>query len=192
MLYFTSDTHFFHRNIIHLCNRPFDSLDAMHEELIARWNTRVTNRDEIYILGDFGFRGTGAESNGILSRLNGRKYLLRGNHDQFLDDPDFDEAQFEWIKDYHSIKYQKRKFVLFHYPIWEWDGYCSGAIHLFGHIHYDRKAHAIERERSTNRSFCFSVCSDVCGFAPVSIDEIMAAANDFERFEGFNGEWAMR
>lgn len=176
MQYFTSDTHFCHRNIIRLCNRPFESLEEMHQVLITQWNSKVRPRDEVYILGDFGFRGSGEEMNAVTRELNGRKYLIRGNHDQFLDDATFDQNLFEWVKDYHVLKNNKRKLILFHYPIWEWDGYCRDAIHLFGHIHYPEKAHEIEMERSVDDSCCISVCSDVNDFTPLSIAEIFAKA----------------
>ena len=53
MIYFTADTHFCHSNIINLSNRPFRDIDTMNKQLIQNWNAYVTDRDEIYILGDF-------------------------------------------------------------------------------------------------------------------------------------------
>jgi calcineurin-like phosphoesterase family protein len=109
MLYFTADTHFFHSNIINLCSRPFNNLENMHKKLIQNWNSCVTNRDEIYILGDFIFKGSGLEANQLLKKLNGRKYLIKGNHDKFFDDPEFDKTLFEWIKEYYVLNYEKMK-----------------------------------------------------------------------------------
>lgn len=56
MIYFTSDLHLGHKNIIKLCDRPFASLEEMDETLIANWNQVVTNGDTIYIVGDLMFR----------------------------------------------------------------------------------------------------------------------------------------
>ena len=53
MLYFSSDHHFFHANVIRYCNRPFGSVQEMNEALILNWNKTVTNDDIVYHLGDF-------------------------------------------------------------------------------------------------------------------------------------------
>jgi len=135
MIYFTADTHFYHSNIIALSSRPFTDVEEMNQTLIQNWNSCVTVRDEIYILGDFFFKGTGEEANNLLKNLNGKKYLIRGNHDNFVTFPDFDIRAFRWVKDYFMLNYQKRKFILFHYPILEWQGFFKGAIHLYGHVH---------------------------------------------------------
>lgn len=52
MVYFTSDLHLGHENVIKLCNRPFDSIEEMDEALIRNWNRKVTNGDTVYVLGD--------------------------------------------------------------------------------------------------------------------------------------------
>lgn len=80
MIWFTSDTHFFHKNIISYCNRPFASLNEMHAVLIRNWNDTVGSNDEVYILGDFVFGGVGRIRE-ITAQLNGVKTLIRGNHD---------------------------------------------------------------------------------------------------------------
>ena len=66
MIYFTADTHFCHSNIISICERPFMNIIEMNNCLIDNWNSIVTNHDEIYILGDFLYKGTAMEANGIL------------------------------------------------------------------------------------------------------------------------------
>ena len=152
MIYFTADLHFGHRNILKLCERPFTTVEEMDMTLTRNWNAVVHKRDEVYILGDFTMLHSEAAYN-YLTRLKGRKYFIRGNHDQFLNNiekfAEYDRklgeeqsehdakygAQIEWVKDYHILKHRGRKFVLFHYPIAEWDGLWRGAIHLFGHVH---------------------------------------------------------
>lgn len=80
MIWFSSDFHFFHKNIINLCNRPFSGIEDMHEFMIQEWNKRVKATEKIYVLGDFSFRGPDL-SKSILDRLSGYKILILGNHD---------------------------------------------------------------------------------------------------------------
>ena len=119
MIYFTSDLHFRHDNIIRHCNRPFRSIEEIDKRLVDNWNKTVKSNDEIYILGDLTMKGA-VVANEILRRLKGKKYLVKGNHDEFVEQNDFDSELLEWVKDYHVINYQNIDFILFHYPILEW------------------------------------------------------------------------
>lgn len=82
MKWFTSDLHFGHELVIKYANRPFISLDEMHEELIKRWNSKVCKDDTIYILGDMSFLPH-KEFEPIAKQLNGNKILIIGNHDKY-------------------------------------------------------------------------------------------------------------
>ena len=82
-IFFTSDSHFCHSNIIKFCDRPFKDVEEMNEILIDNWNKTVGPNDIIYHLGDFCFAGS-AEWHSILGRLNGRIHLILGNHDEKL------------------------------------------------------------------------------------------------------------
>jgi calcineurin-like phosphoesterase family protein len=172
MTYFTSDLHFGHENVIRHCNRPFASASEMDEALIQNWNETVTPKDEIYILGDLTMRPA-KEAHGYLSRLSGRKYLIRGNHDRFLKQFAPYESDFAWIKDYHVLVVNGRRIVLFHFPVLEWDQSHRGAIHLYGHVHNSKVSGqrlAVLGDRA------FNVGVDVNGFRPVSLDEILQRA----------------
>ena len=173
MIYFTSDLHFCHSNIINLNNRPFADLSQMTHALIQNWNTYVSDRDEIYVLGDFSFTGTGEEINRILKRLRGKKYLIRGNHDKFLKDPDFDATAFEWVKDYHVLDYKKRKIILFHYPILEWQGFFGDSIHLYGHVHNSSKDPQQAARLKILGPRAMNVGVDVNEYYPVSIETVL-------------------
>jgi len=81
MIWFTSDTHFFHRNVIEYCQRPWANVQEMNAGLISNWNARVKPNERVYVLGDFCFGGN-TRAREILSQLNGHKILIRGNHDQ--------------------------------------------------------------------------------------------------------------
>jgi calcineurin-like phosphoesterase family protein len=179
MIYFTADTHFYHTNIIRICNRPFENIEAMHESLIENWNSIITNQDDIYILGDFVFKGKGQEANEILKTHKGKKYLIKGNHDKYLNDPDFKPEAFQWIKDYHVLSFEKRKFILFHYPILEWDGFFHDAIHLYGHVHNSREKNLEYQERfKPLGKKAINVGIDVHNFYPVSIKRIIEMADE--------------
>ena len=163
-LFFTSDCHFYHKNIIQYTTRPFVSIEEMNETLINNWNDKVKNRkDEIYILGDFAF-AKGLIVNDLLKKLNGKKYLIIGNHDRFLKDKELNTSLFEWIKDYYSLRYNKMNIVLFHYPMETWERKHYGSICLHGHVH-NSKINEVQ-----NR---FNVGVDVNNFTPVSLKEIL-------------------
>lgn len=78
-MWFTSDPHFGHRNVISLCKRPFNSLEHMHSVMISNWNSVVAPEDTIIIVGDFSLSTKDAVAYG--PALNGTKWLVPGNHD---------------------------------------------------------------------------------------------------------------
>ena len=100
--FFISDTHFFHNNVLKFDNRPFETIDIMHEEMKKRWNNKVSNADTVYICGDFTWRSID-EAMTFLNSLNGRKRLINGNHD-FRNSGVKYKKLFESIKDYEETK----------------------------------------------------------------------------------------
>jgi calcineurin-like phosphoesterase family protein len=80
-LWFTSDNHFSHRNIIQYCCRPFPDVAAMDEEMVRRWNEVVRPQDEVIHLGDFSM-GPVENIGKFRARLNGTVMILPGNHDR--------------------------------------------------------------------------------------------------------------
>ena len=176
MIYFTADLHFGHENVIQHCSRPFISADEMDEALIGNWNATVTAKDEVYILGDFTMRPA-TEAHGYLTRLKGRKYFIRGNHDRFLKGFTPFENYFEWVKDYHELRINGQCFVLFHYPILEWANYYRGSVHLYGHVHVsETSAKLLEGLKGP----AFNVGVDVNDYRPVSIEKVMEWANQIK------------
>lgn len=168
--FFTSDTHFGHKNIIKYENRPFNSVEEMDICLINKWNQKVKQNDDIYILGDFCF-GDGNRANELLRQLNGRKYLIKGNHDSFLKDNKFDNSLFEWVKDYYVLKTKETRLVLFHYPIQVWAEQHYGSIHCYGHIHSNEgTSHPMKYDIVNS----FNVGVDINNLEPVSIEDIIA------------------
>jgi calcineurin-like phosphoesterase family protein len=173
MIYFTADSHFNHSNIINTCGRPFKNVEQMNKTLIQNWNSYITDRDHVYILGDLVFKGTGIEANEIIKKLNGKKYLIKGNHDKFIEDNSFNKDNFEWIKDYYVLAYEKMKFILFHYPIFEWEGYFGDAIHLYGHVHNNGKNYEQKKRLEVLGKRAINVGVDVNNYYPISIQTII-------------------
>ena len=132
---FTSDTHFWHKKILeYQINRGdvFDDISSMNEFLVKQWNETVSKDDIIFHLGDFSF-GTKFKTEEIIKQLNGKIYLISGNHD-FLKTSRF-EKYFESIRHYREIKIGKQMIVLFHFPIYDWNNTSNGSWHLHGHTH---------------------------------------------------------
>jgi calcineurin-like phosphoesterase family protein len=135
MILFTGDLHFGHQNIIHHCGRPFGSLEEMDAVLIANWNRAVKPTDTVYILGDLFFRNTVPAAE-YLTRLNGKKHLIIGNHDKFWMKKIDLSRFFASVEKYMEISDGAHKITLCHYPMMTW----SGAYMIHGHIHNDRRA----------------------------------------------------
>lgn len=133
MIFFTSDTHFFHKNIIKYSNRPFTSVEEMNEALIKNWNKTVSPNDTIYHLGDFGFSNI-QNLKEIINKLNGNKILILGNHDKNLNSL-IGKDKFNQIFQYHEIVINGQTIVLNHYSQRTWNKAFHGSWHLFGHSH---------------------------------------------------------
>lgn len=167
--FFTSDLHFFHKNILKYENRPYKDVEEMNKDLIENWNKKVNKDDEVYILGDISFGGI-PETVELLKQLNGKKFLIEGNHDsKYLKSSDF-KNQFIWIKKYKTIKINNIYMVLFHFPIYEWDRKHYDSIHLYGHIH----SHI---GLETFNNYSYNVGIDTNGYAPIEFNEILEKIN---------------
>lgn len=137
MKFYISDTHFGHENIVKYDSangaRCFSSIQEHDELLIKNWNSVVTNQDEVYILGDFSWLYA-RETEEIIKKLNGSKFLVKGNHDRFAKDGACKKL-FQGIYDYKMIQDGDKNVVLSHYPIMFWNGQHRKSVHLFGHVH---------------------------------------------------------
>ena len=163
MIYFTSDTHFGHHNIIEYCSRPFENVEDMDYKLIKNWNKVIKDKDDIFILGDFSFYHDKVKNKEILDKLKGKKHLILGNHDY---DNVVPKECFIEIVPYKELKYNKNFLVLSHYPILSWNKKHRDSIHLFGHVHNDNLG---EYEKQN----CYNVGVDNNNSAPISINFII-------------------
>lgn len=175
MKFFIADTHFYDKSIINFCNRPYDNIKRMNNDLINNWNNAVKKNDEIFIIGDmFCHRATIEECNKTLKKLNGIKYLITGNHDKYIHTAEFNMSAFEWIKAYHVFKENKNQYVLFHYPILEWEGFYQNSILLYGHVHN----HKVSYFNEMLGPYAVNVGADLINFTPISIYEVNALINN--------------
>lgn len=183
MIYYTSDLHLGHKNITKYENRPFKSVEEMDAALIKNWNNTVTKDDDIYVLGDFCFKGA-TKTIKYLERLHGRIHLLRGNHDYFMSQqyykdwlyqmqlalevkhrtPIFHESYYKHIKD------NEHEVILCHYPILHWENMERGSIHLYGHVHTYRDCSAMAPNS-------YNVGVDVNNYKPVTLEQLLNRTN---------------
>ena len=186
MIWFTSDPHYFHKNIIKYENRPFDSVEEMNETMINNWNSVVDPKDTVYLLGDFAFVNKRHELEGIVRKLNGHVHWIRGNHDKIKN-----VKGFAWEGTYQEVSYDggsegkgKWKFVLSHYPFASWNRMHHGSIHCYGHTHGNMPdlSQLIKKyagvDVRTPELLSFDVGVDCFDFFPVSIDRIVEMAKE--------------
>ena len=107
MIWFSSDTHYHHNNVIRFCSRPFQSVEEMNEILIHRWNSLVKQEDSVYFLGDFSLAFRPIET--ISQRLLGKKFFVAGNHDfihSYNKKSRTPENRAKWIQKYQEYGWE--------------------------------------------------------------------------------------
>ncbi len=160
-IWFTSDTHFGHANIIEYCNRPFENVEAMDEGLIQNWNARVKPGHTVYHIGDFALRSREVDVENYIRRLNGQIHLILGNHDR---KSVLKARGFADRTHYKEIRVGDQKIVLLHYAMKTWNKSHHGSWQLHGHSH-----------GSLGRDFKMKqldVGVDCWNYTPLSYDEV--------------------
>lgn len=192
--FYISDTHFGHANIIRFDGRPFSDVKEMEDALVYNWNKAVGNDDDMYILGDFCWKSED-ESIRILQKLNGRKHLVKGNHDPKYLSPAL-RSLFQEVCEYLEVKDNGRHIILCHYPILFYRGsYSDSMWHFCGHTHNETPEEQARmkfvRELITKRrkdiaangkpSYCnmghiinVGCMMDYMGYTPRTADELIA------------------
>lgn len=173
-VFFTSDTHFWHDAVIGFSNRPFDNVVNMNEALITLWNETVGPDDVIYHLGDFCFCGQ-EKFTDIITKLNGRKYLILGNHDIKNIKKSWTQY-FENIAMMAQIKVEGQPIYLSHFPLYTWGGlYREHPVwNLYGHVH-TKRGRILNRDAWVHpNTYQYDVGVDNNNCCPVSFNEIKA------------------
>lgn len=195
--FFTSDTHFGHRNIIKYCERPFidSSLPEddkgrymvweMDEFLIDRWNSVVKPEDTVYHLGDFAYTGDFRHALECRMALNGTIHFVVGNHDEhalFMHEGLYPAAIWaptrfaSWDK-MPEITVEGQTIVLCHYSLREWHHALRGVWHLYGHTHASLAPFGKSCDVGVDNA---GVIAPGYEFCPLSFDQIKAYMDTLE------------
>lgn len=175
-IYFISDTHFNHKNIIKYCSRPFKDVEEMNKVLIENWNNTVTDFDTIFHLGDVALTNE-SEMKEIIPKLKGKKILIKGNHDKKSKEF-FRSVGFEIIPD-NPLKLDTEKLILSHKPLADTE-IPEGYINIHGHIH-NNPLHKINPTTNEmeypkelySEKLHINVSVDVIDFKPISLEELL-------------------
>ena len=176
--FYIADMHIGHENSIKFDNRPWFSVEKMNQAMIDNWNSVVSNEDSVYSIGDM-FWCPWTKSIEILDKLNGQKFLIKGNHDR-CNESKF-VKKFVKITDYMEIDDEGRKVVLCHYPIPCFKNHFYGWYHLYGHVHNSFEANMMEHCKKEMTDLYGKMCNmynvgvmmPYMGYTPRTLDEII-------------------
>lgn len=173
-VFFTSDLHLGHKNIIEFSERPFSSIETMDTALIRNWNSVVPTDGIVFLLGDFSFHNA-QHSKVLLKQLNGRIILIKGNHDKCT-------SYFKEVHELLDIKVLDNvngnfggftHITLCHYPLAIWNKKGYGSFHFFGHSHgsYTNIGHTDHHDYKYNRSIDVGV--DCWNYKPICYTDLI-------------------
>lgn len=151
-----SDTHFNHANIIKYCDRPYKTTTEMDWDIVEKWNSVVKPDDHVYHLGDVYMKASKGYMDNLLSKLNGKKRLILGNHDNGQDQ--ILHRHFEKIMMWRNFD----KVVLTHVPLREESIPGRDRINVHGHIHQNKSPEGPYR----------CVCVEQVNYTPVNLEEL--------------------
>lgn len=175
MIFYIADIHFGDERIFNKCSRPFKNSLDYEQELCRRWNSKVNNNDTVYVLGDLA-QDELLSVTDIFKKLNGKKHLLLGNHDEKLIGSIKQSNVFETIDFIKLIDDNHRKVCVCHYPLMDWIEFNRGGFHVYGHVHNKTieqgQAYAQIKEYYKDKP-AFNAGVDVIGFEPVTLDEMI-------------------
>jgi calcineurin-like phosphoesterase family protein len=161
-IFFTSDPHYGHLNIIRYCNRPFQTVEEMDQVIIDNWNSVVKEDDLVYVIGDITMSYKKEKMKNIFDRLNGNKVLIKGNHDKRHTIP---VESFIDIVERVRIVGDNYDFVLVHDPAEASANHSSGQKYLCGHLH------SLKPDRIYHNWIDIGV--DANDFTPISLEQVI-------------------
>ena len=163
-VFLTADMHFGHENIIKYENRPFANAEAMDGTIINNWNKTVSKNDTVIVAGDVSFYGQEKTAE-IVRQLNGRKILIKGNHDKRKNNWWMDVG-FDEVSSYPII--YKGWFVIQHEPPTYYND-ATPYFYIYGHVHGSEMYRTV-----TKQTACVSV--ERWDYTPVNLEKIIELA----------------
>lgn len=187
MLFFTSDLHLGHAPVLKF--RPmFSDKDEMDEALIKNWNDTVSDGDTVVIVGDLFGRKSEPDLEKI-KRLNGKKVLVKGNHEKYwlerFNESELNEV-FDEICDFYTIDKDGKTLFCCHYPMVSWEKSRKGSLLICGHMH--ARSSGYEFDMFRNVPCAFNAGVDLNGLRPVTLSELLQNNDKFYRRRRFNKE----
>lgn len=190
-VWFTSDLHFGHRNVLRFCNRPWTDEKEMQKGLIENWNNTVGDNDIVFVLGDTFWFNESRTIKKVLDQLRGKDiYILPGNHDEFESYHRVIDPRIHLCADvvccwFTQEGQPKREVWLSHYPMMTWPHRENGAWQLFGHIHSKPgRDEGVDQDLQLHWNQADVGC-DYWGWKPVSLDHLTQMFNDKIRWIEF-------
>lgn len=179
-VFFTSDTHFGHKNILRFCKRPWATIAEHDQALIQNWNDIVPEDAVVFHLGDFCYKGGGFPTiQHLKGLLHGQIVLIRGNHD-----PDTRKTQnfqklqqlFTGVYDLLQIEVEGQRILMSHYPLLTWP-HAYGqhpTWQLFGHVHLRKRITSLDAftVEQCCRPTQYEVGVDLNGYRPISFQNL--------------------
>lgn len=187
-IWFTSDLHFYHRNIMNYCNRPWETVEEMNEALINNWNSVVKDDDIVFNLGDFAF-ASNSKWKELLEKLKGKHYLIIGNHDVSRYPGTKIMELFERVEQQILLKIDEQYVYLNHYPFLCYGGsYRDNAVwQLFGHVHSSSNSSGLDDSRLIHLfPYQYDVGVDNNNYTPISWNQVKDKINQQIEKSKFN------
>lgn len=174
-IYFFSDTHFDHKNIIKYCNRPFNSTSKMNQTLVGNWQDSVGNKDTVFFLGDMSYGRDRKTIDYWLGKLPGKVSYIRGNHDTDI------IKGANVIHSHYGIKYNDYQFLLMHDPHRP-NGYDGWIIHGDKHNNSLQDHPLINQKNKT-----VNVCAELVDYSPLNLDKIISLIETGRSYKTIHG-----
>ncbi len=171
-IFLTSNQQFGRPSALKTNKRPFDSMTDMHDFMIKQWNSTVSKKDAVFVLGNFVWDPEIGEQ--VLAALNGEIYVIEGEYDRASEEivelKKHDDKKIRFISD-GIKKMLKTKSVLSYWPLADWPKKKQGFISFIGHPNY-------KKYKSSHKSKIVNVCCDAWDFKPIDLTKLTTLYND--------------
>ncbi|MBK1809533.1 metallophosphoesterase [Clostridium sp. YIM B02505] len=169
-VFITADTHFGDANIIAYEKRPFSNLEDMDKQMIASWNSVVKEDDIVFHLGDVSSYPL-SKMKEIINKLNGKKILIMGNHDNHLTISQWMECGFDEVYKYPIVY---NEFIVMQHQPPQYINSATPFFYLYGHVHGTEMYPTVAKQ-----SACVSV--ERWDYAPVKFEYIKKCVEELTR-----------